>query len=152
MQCVSQHAVRAGRRTDASATRAAVGSEHFSRPGAPTPRARHAVGARRERTRADARAARRRRGTRAHTGVVSPDAAPPPDHALAMRVLGLLASVRALQFTPSALPVTRRRNRLSIDPIAVTTESEYAAARWLRMLLSKRPNFQAINAKDMDKL
>ena len=48
----------------------------------------------------------------------------------AMRVLGLLASVRALQFTPTKNTFRLRSSaetELSIDPIAVTTESEYAA-------------------------
>ena len=49
----------------------------------------------------------------------------------AMRVLGLLASVRALQFTPKARPSLKvfssAETELTIDPIAVTTESEYAA-------------------------
>ena len=48
----------------------------------------------------------------------------------AMRVLGLLASVRALQFTPTKKTFQLRSSaetELTIDPIAVTTESEYAA-------------------------
>ena len=48
----------------------------------------------------------------------------------AMRVLGLLASVRALQFSPKKLNFrlqSSAETELTIDPIAVTTESEYAA-------------------------
>ena len=49
----------------------------------------------------------------------------------AMRVLGLLASVRALQFTPKARPSLKvfssAETELTIDPIAVTTEGEYSA-------------------------
>ena len=54
----------------------------------------------------------------------------------AMRVLGLLASVRALQFTPvkrSFQLQSSAETELTIDPIAVTTESTNTAAdvaRW----------------------
>ena len=74
----------------------------------------------------------------------------------AMRVLGLLASVRALQFTPAKTTFRLRSSaetELSIDPIAVTTESEYAAGEMAPdVAVEKAERFRAINAKDMDKL
>ena len=75
----------------------------------------------------------------------------------AMRVLGLLASVRALQFTPKARPSLKvfssAETELTIDPIAVTTEGEYSANEMAPdVAVEKAERFRAINAKDMDKL
>ena len=75
----------------------------------------------------------------------------------AMRVLGLLASVRALQFTPRARPSLKvfssAETELTIDPIAVTTDGEYAANEMAPdVAVEKAERFRAINAKDMDKL
>ena len=74
----------------------------------------------------------------------------------AMRVLGLLASVRALQFTPVKRSVrlqSSAETELTIDPIAVTSESEYAAGEMAPdVAVEKAERFRAINAKDMDKL
>ena len=75
----------------------------------------------------------------------------------AMRVLGLLASVRALQFTPRARPSLKvfssAETELTIDPIAVTTEGEYSANEMAPdVAVEKAERFRAINAKDMDKL
>jgi len=74
----------------------------------------------------------------------------------AMRVLGLLASVRALQFTPTKKTFQLRSSaetELTIDPIAVTTEGEYSANEMAPdVAVEKAERFRAINAKDMDKL
>merc|ERR1719456_1901964 len=74
----------------------------------------------------------------------------------AMRVLGLLASVRALQFTPTKRSFQLRSSaetELTIDPIAVTTDGEYAANEMAPdVAVEKAERFRAINAKDMDKL
>ena len=74
----------------------------------------------------------------------------------AMRVLGLLASVRALQFTPAKRSFQLRSSaetELTIDPIAVTTEGEYSANEMAPdVAVEKAERFRAINAKDMDKL
>jgi len=74
----------------------------------------------------------------------------------AMRVLGLLASVRALQFTPVKRSFQLRSSaetELTIDPIAVTTEGEYSANEMAPdVAVEKAERFRAINAKDMDKL
>ena len=74
----------------------------------------------------------------------------------AVRVLGLLASVRALQFSPKKLNFrlqSSAETELTIDPIAVTTESEYAAGEMAPdVAVEKAERFRAINAKDMDKL
>ena len=98
--------------------------------------------------------------TRPRTQVLaSPDAAMPLRRLTmpsAMRVLGLLASVRALQFTPVKRSVrlqSSAETELTIDPIAVTTESEYAAGEMAPdVAVEKAERFRAINAKDMDKL
>ena len=74
----------------------------------------------------------------------------------AMRVLGLLASVRALQFSPVKRSFQLRSSaetELTIDPIAVTTEGEYSANEMAPdVAVEKAERFRAINAKDMDKL
>jgi KamA family protein len=74
----------------------------------------------------------------------------------AVRVLGLLASVRALRTGPVARRPTALRSsaetELTVDPIAVTTEGEYSANEMApEAAVEKAERFRAINAKDLDK-
>ena len=144
------------------ATPAAVGSGSVSAAAGSTPRgrARHAVDARSERTHTRATTLTPSERAGHSNRLTSPRVSTMPLRRLtmpsAMRVLGLLASVRALQFSPAKRSFQLRSSaetELTIDPIAVTTDGEYAANEMAPdVAVEKAERFRAINAKDMDKL